>query len=416
MSKKRASIINCRFQALYKLAFLLATTTLAAFQLSAQSPEFKVQITKDVLLPGDTVELYATYKIEGRELPPATFAATLVNADSSRIWQMRWPLLKGEADASFVLPKQMPAGSYYLMMAIQPRFLKLFGQVMYPGNLKMIRANFKTKSETHSVVNAVEPNGKFTIEDLFVQGECKVEFVNPESRDPAQTPMVSLDAWLDSTYEPPAYAVKQIIVQSPEKPDELKPGPVNKQAFYASGFGCFSSLFPAVQGLRQYGTLKAIALYDSLYVPPVFKPLATTTFNTFTDTSWKKYRTVFDWLNAKLRNIEVAERPITLLTENSKRGEITTYEPVVQVKFEDYRLWTDNMYGSWDALLRNPAEIAMIKIYEPPFYAFKGKTNLRLGVIAVFDRKYPFVNAAPVRNTYLIKGYTPSYYTLPLSN
>jgi hypothetical protein len=383
----------------------------------AQQPAWRVQISKDLLVPGDTVDMLATYNISGRALPPATFAVTLVNADSSRIWQMRWPMIGGESDASFVIPEKMPPGNYYLMMALQPRALRLFGEIKYPSKrMSEMRGYVESGEGASSLEIPVSPQGRFEVDSIFFEGPARIQFFNPTNSDPEYAPMVTLEAWLDSLFEPPAFSVKHLIVQDVASEANRKTSPIDKNAFYASGFGGFSSRFPMEQAIQKMKAASDSKIFDSLFVPVTFKSDAYLTLNTFTDTSWKKYATVYEWLKAKLKNIQVTRDLVVSKQKQNGRGSksMPAIEALLMVNGDNYRLWADGSYGSIHSLLRNPAEIGIIRIYNPLSPLAREQTNEPMGIIAFFERKYPFVLTPPVKNSYIIRGYTPAYYRLPL--
>jgi hypothetical protein len=161
---------------IFRLTLLLGLL-LSMASAYGQNADFKVMINKERLQPGDTLDLIADYNIGGRELPPATFALTILGPNE-KIWQLRWPMLDGHSEASIVFPDSATAGAYNLLFAVQPRFLKLFGEVIHPESPCELTVNIAAGVTLKQLPIKTAPNGKFVIDNLLLEGTASMGFTH----------------------------------------------------------------------------------------------------------------------------------------------------------------------------------------------------------------------------------------------
>jgi hypothetical protein len=392
-----------RFTLLLGLSLSMANTF-------GQNPDFKVMINKERLQPGDTLDLVADYAIGGRQLPPATFVLTILGPNE-KIWQLRWPMIEGHSEASIIFPDSAVAGAYNLLFAVQPRFLKLFGEVIHPeppaeiGALLVAGANM-----THLPIKT-SPNGKFVIENLLLEGNAAVSFSH--KYNVPGPPMVKLDAWLDSSFQPAATGVKQIVVNHAGQ-NTYTPNRLRKDSVFANGYDLLSQQYLIRKKMDRYGHLQGLTLYDSMYLQPPFDTSAGKVIDCLSDTSALNKPSVYELLNATLPKMELLVWGDYNVVPRNASPYMEKLETETMVKWNEkwYRLYFNGVYGDASALVFPVNALAEIRVYDPPFFKVP-QSNKTFGVIAFFERKFPFQNPFPYNNRYLIQGYSPDLVKLP---
>jgi hypothetical protein len=399
-------------------ALLLRSTTVAALLLgglifgSAQSHQFTVMLNKDKLLPGDTLDIAAHYALQDRQLPPATFAVTIAG-EGQQVWQMRYPMIDGKAAASIIWPAGIAPGRYNLLFAVQPRFLKAFGKVVFPEKPGRLLAHLS--NSTDGIMQDIVPDrmGRFTLTETIFVDSVFVAFHHQNEREPAP-PLVQLDAWLDSSFQPAATSVKQVVVNMPGQTD-LAPLPLQKDAVFANGYAPFFSQYLIDQKIQKWQHLKGLELYDSLYLPPLFSAAPTKTIECLTADSVLAANSVYELLLLHLPNATLGRwiDENNLPSKAPAAFQLMASETMVKWNEKWYRIYCKGRYGDPSVLMLRPEALAAIKVFDPPFVSVPG-VRQNFGTLAFFERRYPFPQPYPFYNGFWLKGYTPDMYTLPL--
>jgi hypothetical protein len=394
---------------IFRFALLLGLS-LSIANVFGQNPDFKVMISKEKLQPGDTLDLIADYSIAGRQLPPATFAVTILGPNE-KTWQLRWPMLDGHSEASIVFPDSATAGAYNLLFAVQPRFLKLFGEVIHPESPAQITAIFVAGSDLKQLPIKTSSNGRFVIDNLFVEGGAGISFSH--NYNIPGPPLVKLDAWLDSSYQPAATGVKQIVLNLAGQ-STYTPGRLRKDSVFANGFDLLNPQYLAKKELGKYDHLQGLELYDSLYLRPPFDKEASKVIDCFSDTAAINKPSVFDLLKTTLPKMELLVWGEQNVMPRNASPYLEKLDTETMVKWNDkwYRLHFNGLYGEASSLIFPVNAMAEIRIYDPPFFKVP-QSNMTFGVIAFFERKFPFQNPFPYNNRYRINGYSPELVKLP---
>lgn len=375
-----------------------------------QNADFKVMINKERLQPGDTLDLIADYSISGRQLPPATFALTILGPND-KTWQLRWPMIDGHSEASIIFPDSAAAGAYNLLFAVQPRFLKLFGEVIHPESPAQITALIVAGSELKQLPIKTSPNGKFVIDKLLLEGSAGITFSH--GYNIPGPPLVKLDAWLDSSFQPAATGVKQIVLNHAGQ-STYTPGRLRKDSVFANGFDLLYPQYLAKKKLGKYDHLQGLELYDSLYLQPPFDTAASKVIDCLSDTAALNKPSVYDLLKTALPKMELLVWGDHNVVPRNAPPYMEKLETETMVKWNDkwYRLHFNGLFGEASSLIFPVNAMAEIRIYEPPFFKVP-QSNITFGVIAFFERKFPFQNPFPYSNRYRINGYSPDLVRLP---
>lgn len=396
--------------------WLLMMLLLATATLQAQQPAFRVVLSSDRLVPGDTLELEASYSIADRKLPPATLALTLMKeGEPDKFWQMRWPLVNGISMASIVLPDSMPAGLYNLAFAIQPRFLKMFCDYIYPDRPRDLLAVFSHVGGLQKFPVKATPNRRFALEDILINGDVTLSFQQEDDTEGLPV-MMRVDAWLDSSFTPAAYGVKQLAVNLPNDSTFL-PQRLQKETFFNGDFSCFQGNYAAQLKSEKVAGLPMTKQFDSLFVPKEFKAGADYIYDCLQDSVANAAPTVYDLLQQRMKGFEISYwgdiEDVRMYSQSSIELKRLQNEMMLQWRGKLYRICLDGMYGDPSLFVFPPNAFGSIRIFEPPFYT-EPSSKKQFGTIAFFSKRFPFAQPYPYRSSFIIRGYTPDMYLLPL--
>lgn len=376
--------------------------------LPAQQGRFQVALSNNKLKPGDTLDIIADYEVGDRQLPPATFVVTIIGPQQQS-WRLRWPLEKGHAEASVVWPADLPEGAYNLLFAVQPRFFKLFGKLIYPTKPANILALFGEGEDMQAIPVKPDKQGQFTIDKVYLEKSLPLTFASDSEREPGPA-LVQLDAWLDSSFSPAATGASQVLFASQHAPDAT-PQRLSKKVVLADADDVFSPYYQLRRRWRQLrdsAGLSGLALYDSLFVPDSLrrKPLAV--MNGLADTLGT-YSAVYEWLAGQLKDMTIGTLDDMLYEQGIRRyrawANTLGGERMVRMGEQLYRVFYWGRYGSVETLLLPPTAYAAVYIQAP---AGPGS----FGQISLFDRRYPFEEPFPARNAFLVNGYSPAIAVL----
>lgn len=396
--------------------WLLMMLLLATATLQAQQPAFRVVLSSDRLVPGDTLELEASYSIADRKLPPATLALTLMKeGEPDKFWQMRWPLVNGISMASIVLPDSMPAGLYNLAFAIQPRFLKMFCDYIYPDRPRDLLAVFSHVGGLQKFPVKATPNRRFALEDILINGDVTLSFQQEDDTEGLPV-MMRVDAWLDSSFTPAAYGVKQLAVNLPNDSTFL-PQRLQKETFFNGDFSCFQGNYAAQLKAEKVAGLPMTKQFDSLFVPKEFKAGADYIYDCLQDSVANAAPTVYDLLQQRMKGFEISYwgdiEDVRMYSQSSIELKRLQNEMMLQWRGKLYRICLDGMYGDPSLFVFPPNAFGSIRIFELPFYT-EPSSKKQFGTIAFFSKRFPFAQPYPYRSSFIIRGYTPDMYLLPL--
>jgi len=396
--------------------WLLMMLLLVTATLQAQQPAFRVVLSSDRLVPGDTLELEASYSIADRKLPPATLALTLMKeGEPDKFWQMRWPLVNGISMASIVLPDSMPAGLYNLAFAIQPRFLKMFCDYIYPDRPRDLLAVFSHVGGLQKFPVKATPNRRFALEDILINGDVTLSFQQEDDTEGLPV-MMRVDAWLDSSFTPAAYGVKQLAVNLPNDSTFL-PQRLQKETFFNGDFSCFQGNYAAQLKAEKVAGLPMTKQFDSLFVPKEFKAGADYIYDCLQDSVANAAPTVYDLLQQRMKGFEISYwgdiEDVRMYSQSSIELKRLQNEMMLQWRGKLYRICLDGMYGDPSLFVFPPNAFGSIRIFEPPFYT-EPSSKKQFGTIAFFSKRFPFAQPYPYRSSFIIRGYTPDMYLLPL--
>lgn len=346
-----------------------------------------VVLDKPVLMHGDTLSLLATYLPANKKKVAATLQMQVENEKGHSI-KMRWPLLNNIADGDFIIPDSLPNGKYTISFAVQPRFFRIYGQVKPPIRTTMLNTNLLTgKGGWLSAEIPVESDGTFTIRNWLFEKEATLVFSRQKKVNSDLD--ISINTWLDSSYQPAAYAVREFYVGTPPSAISIDSNGSRLQPD-SSKFNERVNLLP---GVVVTGKQKTKAdKFNEVYSTGLFKSMDEKVFDFMSETSDAfGYSSVLDYLQGRVAGLQIARDQDGTMGAKWRGGNVSFFidEQVVEAD---------------QISTLSTADIAIVKVYPPPFFGATGGSG---GAIAVYTRRGEYSANTGNRHVFRVKGYTP---------
>ncbi len=338
-------------------------------------------------MPGDTLSIVANYYSVGKKSVAATLQMVIEN-ENGRSIKMRWPLLNGAVDGDLIIPDSLPLGKYTISFAVQQKFFRIYGTVNPPIRTDMLTTNLLTaKGEWLSADTPVEPDGSFVIRNWLFEKDATLIF--SRKKKVSADLDIKINAWLDSSYQPAALATRQFYVGTPPialRIDSSGSGLLTD----ASKFNDSVNLLP---GVTITAKLKSKAdKFNETYSSGLFQSMNERVFDFMSeDSDVMGYTSVLSYLQGRVAGLTITMQP------DGNMG-ATWRGSAVSFFIDEMRAEPDQMNTL------NPADIAIVKVYPPPFYGGFGGSG---GGIAVYTRRGEYVAKTGNRHVFRIKGYTP---------
>ena len=354
---------------------------------NAQHPDsLAVNLSNHMVMPGDTLSVFARYYGEGRKTAAATLQMIVENAQGHSL-KMRWPILNGTTDGDLIIPDSLPVGKYKITFAVQQKFFRLYGQVNPPVRTTALNTNLLTgKGEWMTEEIPVETDGSFVIKNWLFEKEATLIF-NRKNKVKSDLD-IKINTWLDSAYEPVAMVVNEFYVGTPPasisidssgkklKPDTLM---FNEKA----------NLLPDVIVTGKQKT-KADK-FNETYSSGMFRDMNERVFDFMSDPGAMSSISVMDYLQGRVAGLKIERRPDGETGATWRGSEVSFFIDELKVDAEQVETLST-------------ADIAILKVYPPPFFGSSGGSG---GAIAVYTRRGEYSANTGNRHVFRIKGYTP---------
>lgn len=371
------------------LPFIFAFTIFFIAAANAQKAKLLIQISNDRLQINDTLEFVATYSLGEKKLPPATLALVIKENNGDGIWQLRWPMLDGHSEGSILFPDSIKRGNYTCYFAVQPRFFQVYGRVLYPPTLKKISGVIYSPHFDPKEFEVPVESGIFKIDKFLFESTAVLELDVEQKK---KMPAITIDAWLDSTFEPAASVSKEITIGMGEHSVMQNKKVENWMIF-----------FDPYYQTSILGKMSEAQKFDSIYVSPLFKKDVIAQFDCLSDSTLLKSKSLEEFLSRYYPDFKM----------NPAYSENQT--PTAHSKEYNFIFYLDEKPATF-ASLNNMrlSDIASIKIL-PPITTSMASFENKQTIIALFTKQGPFWSQDFYRYKYLINGYQPAIYQLPQS-
>ncbi len=367
------------------VAFLL-TVALSNAHAQNENDSITISLSKKVYLQGDSLELRVNYpNYLNKKLKSATAHIWLDHLGTKQRWKFRYPMIEGEVNAALKISEQIPSGNYAISCLIQSGFYRMQGQVIERDKKDTV-INYMMRTSTKQMMVdrvKVDAKGFFTMKPMLFQDTASFYF-SPVQKPKKNYLAILLKTPVDSAFEPVAI---QTSFFSVGKPGEF----IDKKMDYNLSLDDpeLSSDLPNVTVYTKAKT--KVQEYADTYTSGLFKNDNAYVFDGLGNDELAQSQSLAWYLQQKVPGLNVAI--------DSANNEVFKWrEEICSIFIDEFEV----MPGEQTMVF--PRDIAMIKVFRPPFQ-YSSTTGFG-GAIAIYTKKGKYVDNNGAKFSFILRGYT----------
>ena len=371
---------------------LIASLSISKIYGQTENDSIAISLSKPVYLQGDSLELRVYYpNYINKKLKSATAHIWIDHLGTKQRWKFRYPMIEGEVNAALKISEQIPSGNYAISCLIQSGFYRMQGQVIERDKKDTV-INYMMRTSTKQMMVdrvKVDAKGFFTMKPMLFQDTASFYF-SPVQKPKKNYLAILLKTPVDSAFEPAAI---QTAFFSVGKPGEF----INKKIDYSLSLDDpeFGSDLPNVTVYTKAKT--KVQEYAESYTSGITEKAAFLTsdnayvFDGLGNDELAQSQSLAWYLQQKVPGLNVAI--------DSANNEVFKWrEEICSIFIDEFEV----MPGEQTMVF--PRDIAMIKVFRPPFQ-YSSTTGFG-GAIAIYTKKGKFVDNNGAKFSFILKGYT----------
>lgn len=345
-----------------------------------------IRLSKPVYLQGDSLELRVYYpNYINKKLKSATAHIWIDHLGTKQRWKFRYPMIEGEVNAALKISEQIPSGNYAISCLIQSGFYRMQGQVIERDKKDTV-INYMMRTSTKQMMVdrvKVDAKGFFTMKPMLFQDTASFYF-SPIQKPKKNYLAILLKTPVDSAFEPAAI---QTAFFSVGKPGEF----IDKKIDYSLSLDD-PELGGDLPNVTVYAKAKTkVQEYAESYTSGLFKNDNAYIFDGLGNDELAQSQSLAWYLQQKVPGLNVAI--------DSANNEVFKWrEELCTIFIDEFEV----MPGEQTMVF--PRDIAMIKVFRPPFQ-YSSTTGFG-GAIAIYTKKGKFVDNNGAKFSFILKGYT----------
>ncbi|MFY8025161.1 MAG: hypothetical protein ACOVNO_07425 [Sediminibacterium sp.] len=375
---------------LNKLTFLVAICliVLANTPVFAQSENdsISINLSKPVYVQGDSLELRIFYpNYISKKLKSATAHIWIDHLGTKQRWKFRYPMIEGEVNAALKISEQIPSGNYAISCLIQSGFYRMQGQVIEREKQDTF-INYMMRTSTKQMMVdrvKVDAKGFFTMKPMLFQDTASFYF-SPVKKPKKNYLAILLKTPVDSAFEP---AAMQTSFFNIGKPGEF----IDKKMDYSLSLDD-PELGGDLPNVTVYTKAKSkMQQYEESYTSGLFKNDNAYVFDGLENDELAQSQSLAWFLQQKVPGLNVAI--------DSANNEVFKWrEELCTIFIDEFEV----MPG--EQMMVFPRDIAMIKVFRPPFQ-YSSTTGFG-GAIAIYTKKGKYIDNNGAKFSFILRGYT----------
>lgn len=365
---------------------LIASLSISKIYGQTENDSIAISLSKPVYLQGDSLELRVYYpNYINKKLKSATAHIWIDHLGTKQRWKFRYPMIEGEVNAALKISEQIPSGNYAISCLIQSGFYRMQGQVIERDKKDTV-INYMMRTSTKQMMVdrvKVDAKGFFTMKPMLFQDTASFYF-SPVQKPKKNYLAILLKTPVDSAFEPAAI---QTAFFSVGKPGEY----INKKIDYNLSLDDpeFGSDLPNVTVYTKAKT--KVQEYAESYTSGLFKNDNAYVFDGLGNDELAQSQSLAWYLQQKVPGLNVAI--------DSANNEVFKWrEEICSIFIDEFEVM------SGEQTMVFPRDIAMIKVFRPPFQ-YSSTTGFG-GAIAIYTKKGKFVDNNGAKFSFILKGYT----------
>lgn len=375
---------------LNKLTFLVAICLIvfANTPVFAQSENdsISINLSKPVYVQGDSLELRIFYpNYISKKLKSATAHIWIDHLGTKQRWKFRYPMIEGEVNAALKISEQIPSGNYAISCLIQSGFYRMQGQVIEREKQDTF-INYMMRTSTKQMMVdrvKVDAKGFFTMKPMLFQDTASFYF-SPVKKPKKNYLAILLKTPVDSAFEP---AAMQTSFFNIGKPGEF----IDKKMDYSLSLDD-PELGGDLPNVTVYTKAKSkMQQYEESYTSGLFKNDNAYVFDGLENDELAQSQSLAWFLQQKVPGLNVAI--------DSANNEVFKWrEELCTIFIDEFEV----MPG--EQMMVFPRDIAMIKVFRPPFQ-YSSTTGFG-GAIAIYTKKGKYIDNNGAKFSFILRGYT----------
>jgi hypothetical protein len=351
-----------------------------------ENDSIAIRLSKQLYLQGDSLELRVYYpNYINKKLKSATAHIWIDHLGTKQRWKFRYPMIEGEVNAALKISEQIPSGNYAISCLIQSGFYRMQGQVLERDKKDTV-INYMMRTSTKQMMVdrvKVDAKGFFTMKPMLFQDTASFYF-SPIQKPKKNYLAILLKTPVDSAFEPAAI---QTAFFSVGKPGEF----IDKKIDYSLSLDD-PELGGDLPNVTVYAKAKTkVQEYAESYTSGLFKNDNAYIFDGLGNDELAQSQSLAWYLQQKVPGLNVAI--------DSANNEVFKWrEELCTIFIDEFEV----MPGEQTMVF--PRDIAMIKVFRPPFQ-YSSTTGFG-GAIAIYTKKGKFVDNNGAKFSFILKGYT----------
>lgn len=375
---------------LNKLTFLVAICFIifgsAPIFAQSENDSISINLSKPVYVQGDSLELRIYYpNYINKKLKSATAHIWIDHLGTKQRWKFRYPMIEGEVNAALKISEQIPSGNYAISCLIQSGFYRMQGQVVEREKQDTV-INYMMRTSTKQMMVdrvKVDAKGFFTMKPMLFQDTASFYF-SPAKKPKKNYLAILLKTPVDSAFEP---VVTQTVFFNLGKEGTY----IEKKYDYTLSLDDpdSSSDLPNVTVYTKAKT--KLQQYEETYTSGLFKNDNAYVFDGLENDELAQSQSIAWFLQQKVPGLNVAI--------DSANNEVFKWrEEICSIFIDEFEV----MPG--EQMMVFPRDIAMIKVFRPPFQ-YSSTTGFG-GAIAIYTKKGKYIDNNGAKFSFILRGYT----------
>ncbi|MEX1203362.1 MAG: hypothetical protein WEA59_08975 [Ferruginibacter sp.] len=351
----------------------------------AQTGELLIELNKSRFEPGDEMNIKATQPVKKGAIATLFLIA---EHEEGMVWEMRWPMIKGICEPNLRIPDSLPQGRYRFHFSVLQNLFTVFGKVKSPTGIDVLNSTLITsKGDIYDSETPVNTDGSFTYKNVLFQDEATIIFGADGKRKNTELD-IEISTILDSSLTPGAGKSIDVFIG-------FTPPLANLPPFISLSINsnADAQILEAVTVVSK--PINRGELFNKKYSNGLFKDMNERVINLLDDPTLNNAFTVLQIVRMKNAGI------------NFTGG----MNPVVRWRGDLVSFYVDEIRTTATDIETIPiSNIAIIKVYPPPFFGNQGGFG---GAVAVYTRRGGIDNEN-YKNAFKVKGYTALSSVFPV--
>jgi hypothetical protein len=351
------------------------------------APKMIATFNNTVVKNGDTLNFDINLADSFKSIKTASVHLWIEEVTTGRKWHYKYPLLNGNLNASLKIDSSLKPGNYAFNFMMQRNFFRIKGKLKNPEKKDNL-VNYVLLSKDKEIVTGILPldyDKSFISEYMLFQDSAHILFSRPSHK--GSNMQIEFMNDLDSSYKVEDSITNFITIKNEMDSSTIQnPVPTNYQ--FSKTDNLYKTIMPAV--VVNSKSKRIIDDYQKENVSGMFSGVDGTVIDGLSSDEIANANNLLNYLTFKVAGLSIK-------TSDEGTDELIWRKRRTAIYINEIRAEPE--------LLQDiiPAEIAMIKIYEPGIPV--ASANAEGGTIAIYLKNGIYLKKNKPTNNFYIFGY-----------